>query len=62
MKIDITPIDNGILVRFEGEPTPQDPLGQRVTHTFYAHDGTDLMGFIAERIEAQYGFRNGGTE
>ena len=28
--------------------------------TFFAHDGTDLLGYIAERIEAEYGFQSKG--
>ena len=68
MKIEIQRITNGLLVTFTYSPTSNDPLAQRGAlqsgglGTFFAHDGTDLLGYIAERIEAEYGFTEGRKE
>lgn len=70
MKIEITRISNGLLLDVKVDLSPGDPLGQgsMMTNEFrrrfmngpiYSHDGTDLMGHVAELIQQIYGFTEG---
>jgi hypothetical protein len=56
VNITIRRIANGLLVSFNYSPTPADPLAQRASPTseIYAHDYMELLGYIAERVTAEF--------
>jgi hypothetical protein len=59
MKIEIKKINNGLLVDVTSAPSAGDPLAQRgPSGVFFARDGTDAMGYIAEWVQQVYGFQD----
>lgn len=55
MKIEITTVNNGLLVTIQQAPRSSDPLAQRPGGgTWFAHDTTDALGRIAEALKSAY--------
>ena len=56
MKVEISAVRNGLLVKIEIGPTANDPLAQRLEHagTWFAQDAVDAIGRIAEAVRDSY--------